>query len=51
MYENKIEKRADNYMYGDQGKWAKESNNNNRLKYSIPTSGGQSGSPVYIKKA
>ena len=35
-------------MYGDSGKWEKESEN--RIKYQIPTSPGQSGSPVYIQE-
>ncbi len=36
-------------MYGDSGRCVKESEN--RLKYTIPTSAGQCGSPIFIKLA
>ena len=49
VYEHGIEKDAEHCMYGNYGKWAKESEN--RLRYAIPTSAGQSGSPAYVKKA
>ncbi len=36
-------------MYGYSGKWVKESES--RLKYNIPTSAGQCGSPIFRKEA
>lgn len=50
VYKNEKQIDAENYMYGDSGKWAKESDSENRLRYKIPTSAGQSGSPVYVKE-
>ena len=47
--ENKIQSDAQHCMYGDSGKWVKESES--RLKYNIPASAGQCGSPIYIKEA